>query len=200
VPVGWNNYTLSYGLRAIRRIEPDEELTSSYIDHRLPRNARQQALQIRNFTCQCAWCSLSTEESLQSDRNRHEILTWYDKHHPVAVWFITTPVSENEGYISEGERTIRLCKKEGLEVLMHSFAMNMVLAYSQMADTPNCQKYARMALGIVKARAPPGHKDIGMVEGFIENPKEAAGETWEKRLLNDASSVIPQGVSFCRLF
>ena len=178
----WNNNTFSLELRVTRRIEPDEELTLTYIDHRLPRAARQQALQDYHFTCQCAWCSLPTEESLHSDRNRHEILTWYDSHLPKHLWFATASLDTNESYISEGERIIEVCKKEGLDMLMLSFTVDMVCAYLLMADIQNCRKYAQVALDLTKATSPPGHPDISTMEELLENPRKVAGKKWGSRL------------------
>jgi len=169
-------------IHAVRRIEPNEEITVTYIDHRFPRDVRQRALQQWHFTCQCAWCSLSTEESLQSDRNRHEILNWGDNYPPVSLWSGLTPLSAMRSSISEGETIIEICKKEGLEMLTQLFAIDMVFAYSEMADTPNCLKYARMAFGIALARQPPGHQQLTLLQRYLENPRKAAGEAWGKRL------------------
>ena len=118
----WNENTFSLELCAVRRIKHNEEITVTYIDHRTPRDTRQQKLQQAYcFTCQCAWCSLSAEESLQSDRNRHEILTWCDNHIDLPDG-CATPLSTNESYVSEGKRIIEVCKKEGIENEVGSFA------------------------------------------------------------------------------
>jgi len=67
------------------------------------------------------------EESLQSDRNYHEIFTWYDNHLPPSSW-ITTSLSTNESYFSEDDRNIEVCKKGGTENTMGSFSMGIMLA------------------------------------------------------------------------
>ena len=177
----WNNNTFSLDLHALRRIERDEEITVTYIDHRAPRDARQRALQPYGFTCQCAWCSLPAEESLQSDRNRHEILTWYDNHLRPCLWDLT-PLSTNESYLSEGQRIIEVCKKEGVENQVDSFARDMMVAYSMLADASNCRKYARLMLGIAKAYSVAGQDLVDMAERCLEDPQRAAGKAWGTRL------------------
>jgi hypothetical protein len=99
----------------------------------------------------------------------------------VAHWS-TTPLSTNESYFSEGERVVELCKKEGLEMLMQQFAMDLMVAYTLVADTPNCRKYAQLALDITKVMAPPGHVDIGRMGEYLEDPRKAAGAGWGTRL------------------
>ena len=174
----WNNNTLSMDLHAIRRTERNEEITVTYIDLRAPRDARQRALQQFRFSCQCAWCSLPAEESLESDRNRHEILTWYDNHLSPRLWR-ATPLSTNESYISEGKRIIKVCKKEGLELQLKSFVTDMMVAYALLADASNCRKYARWKLGIPDAHSAQGHENAKI---HIEDPQKAAGRAWGERL------------------
>ena len=175
-----NLNTFSLDLRALRRIEHNEEITVTYIEPRAPRDARRQALQPYCFTCQCAWCSLSAEESLQSDRNRHEILTWYDNHLSVDRW-CATPLSTNQCYLEEGKRIIEVGKKEGIESRVEAFVEDMVLAYALLADTANCRKYARLMLGIAKANVAPGHEHISRAKRYLDNPRKAAGKMWGHR-------------------
>jgi hypothetical protein len=99
-----------------------------------------------------------------------------------------TPLNTDASYFSEGKRTIELCKKEGLEMVMQNFAMDMMIAYSLVADTLNCWKYTRLALGIAKAGAPFSHRDIAMVERYVEDPRTAAGGEWGKRSLRSSGS------------
>ena len=77
---------------------------------------------------------------------------------------------------------IEICKKEGLEMLMLPFTVDMMFAYLLMADIQNCRKYAQVALDLTKATSPPGHPDISTVENLLENPRKVAGEKWGSRL------------------
>ena len=165
-------------LLTFRRIERNEEITVTYIDRLAPRDARQRALQIYGFTCRCAWCNLPAEESLQSDRNRHEIDTWYDNHLTLSLW-CASPLSTNESYLSEGKRVIEMCKKEGLENHLEPFATDMMVAYALLADASNCRKYARLILSLPEAHSARGHKDVKI---YLEDPQKAVGKAWGVRL------------------
>jgi hypothetical protein len=90
-------------------------------------------------------------------------------------------LTTNESYISEGERIIEVCNKEGPDMVMKPYAMDMMVAYSLVADTPNYRGYIRMVLGIIQATAPPGHQDIITVDKFLETPKKPAGGAWGNR-------------------
>jgi hypothetical protein len=177
----WNGDTFSSELRALRRLEPGEELTVTYVNPCAPRDVRREALQVYHFTCECPWCGLSPEESLTSDKNRHEIHTWTDNHLYFIPW-LETPQSTNESYFADGEMVIELCKKEGLEFEIGWFARDMMLGYSLMADTLNCRRYARLMFGVAKAGTLPDKRNLGIATEYLENPRKAAGRQWGNRL------------------
>src|SRR5262245_2034236 len=58
---------------AVRDIEPEEELTISYIDASLTRAERQERLADWGFECACEQCTMSAIEIATSDARLNEI-------------------------------------------------------------------------------------------------------------------------------
>ena len=75
-----------------------------------------------------------------------------------------------------------MCKKEGVENQVDSFARDVMVAYSMLADASNCRKYARLMLGIAKAYSVAGQDLVDMAERCLEDPQRAAGKAWGTRL------------------
>ena len=70
----WNDTKQQEELRAMVDIEPDTEMTASYIDIMLPSMERQDELSYKYcFICHCSLCSLPSKELHVSDYQRKEV-------------------------------------------------------------------------------------------------------------------------------
>ncbi|KAL1674647.1 hypothetical protein EV122DRAFT_220192 [Schizophyllum commune] len=110
----WDSPSFSGSLRAIRDIQPDEEITITYCNPSLSTAERAAALAPYNIKCDCPAC----KDGSASDARRDDIFAKFDK-----VQELESNDAKREMLLS----VIQLIEKEGAEVLPEYYEANRLL-------------------------------------------------------------------------
>ncbi|KAL1755497.1 hypothetical protein FB107DRAFT_290831 [Schizophyllum commune] len=110
----WDSLSFSGSLRAIRDIQPDEEITITYCNPSLSTAERAAALAPYNIKCDCYAC----KDGSASDARRDDIFAKFDK-----VQELESNDAKREMLLS----VIELIEKEGAEVLPEYYEANRLL-------------------------------------------------------------------------
>ncbi|KAL1726159.1 hypothetical protein EV714DRAFT_287407 [Schizophyllum commune] len=110
----WDSLSFSGSLRAIRDIQPDEEITITYCNPSLSTAERAAALAPYNIKCDCPAC----KDGSASDARRDDIFAKFDK-----VQELESNDAKREMLLS----VIELIEKEGAEVLPEYYEANRLL-------------------------------------------------------------------------
>ncbi|KAL1713307.1 hypothetical protein EV715DRAFT_277359 [Schizophyllum commune] len=110
----WDSPSFSGSLRAIRDIQPDEEITITYCNPSLSTAERGSALAPYNIKCDCPAC----KDGSASDARRDDIFAKFDK-----VQELESNEAKREMLLS----VIELIEKEGAEVLPEYYEANRLL-------------------------------------------------------------------------
>lgn len=138
-------------VRAIRDIQPGEELTANYIDSFeatwSTRVDRQKRLSLWNFSCQCEVCSLEGEELKTNDKIREQISL---QHQLVPKYMQTWNIDKALAAAQKKMELMKILKKE-MMTLMPSTLMELYEMYRIAAtlgiDVPqNIEVYKEDAL------------------------------------------------------
>ncbi|KAL1659049.1 hypothetical protein GGF50DRAFT_131319 [Schizophyllum commune] len=110
----WDSLSFSGSLRAIRDIQPDEEITITYCDPSLSTAERAAVLAPYDIVCDCPAC----KDGAASDARRNDIFAKFDQ-----VEELESNDAQRETLLS----VIELIEEEGAEVLPEYYEAHMML-------------------------------------------------------------------------
>jgi hypothetical protein len=116
----WDLDSMSFTVRAIRDLQPDEQITISYCDIYMPREMRRRELQLKyKFLCTCPSCALPDAESARSDQRRHLLRMEVYKadslrdDRPLREW-ASNPALPDNHIVKYGLKILGIMEEEGL--------------------------------------------------------------------------------------
>ncbi|KAK0613173.1 hypothetical protein B0T14DRAFT_384451, partial [Immersiella caudata] len=137
----FDEQTLSMTIRAMKNIEPGEEITLSYTDFGLSYNERQRNLKAKwGFDCDCSICSLPPAEIAESDARRDRIAAMGKtviKHVGNQDW---------KEAIKTHREMLDIIEDETLAPHMGDYYEVMTRLLAANKDMNNAKKYARLAI------------------------------------------------------
>ncbi|KAI2775226.1 SET domain-containing protein [Daldinia loculata] len=154
---------------AARDIELGQELSISYIELMLPREARRSRLRNWGFECACSHCSMSDEEVATSDARLQKI----EELETALENFNQTIVNADTG-----AQLADLYEKERLDVYLGRVYTRAALNFALFGEENKAQKYALAAVEAVERELGPNAADAKAMRILAENPK--AHWTWGK--------------------
>jgi hypothetical protein len=151
-------------------------LTVEYCDNFKPKAERQDLLkELYHFICECPWCKLTGDKSIESDINRNELKSWFEKRVTFRVWVQGLSVTR-KALIDGNESQIETIKAEGLHRILPIIYMDLQLAYVAYADKAKAQKYGQLVLErLEKSSSSTLEKekiDLEDIKKLTENPEE----------------------------
>jgi len=134
----WDTAAQAMVFRALRRVEPGEELCMNYVDVLGTRDTRRAELQERfGFECACAVCVLEGETLEESDRRRATIRRLYDE--------VSKCAKEPTLGMRKAKIALRLLKDESLVHYEASFCFDAFQLCVLVSDFANAKAWARRA-------------------------------------------------------
>jgi hypothetical protein len=128
-----------------------------------------------HFVCECPWCSLTGDKSIESDINRNELKSWLEKRVTFKVWRGCIDVTRN-ALINGNESQIEKLKAEGLHTTLPLIYLDLLLAYVAYADKAKAQKYGQLVLERLKKLSPgilrQNEMDLDDIKKLMEYPEE----------------------------
>ncbi|KAK4442758.1 SET domain-containing protein [Podospora aff. communis PSN243] len=159
----FDEQSLSMTIRAVRNIEPGEEITLSYTDFGLSFHERQQQLKAKwGFDCDCSICSLPPAEIAKSDARREKIVAMGKtviKYVGEQDWKLA---------IKTHREMIEVIEDEGLAPHMGDYYEVMTRLLAANKDMKNARKYARLALEEFEVAGEPNEE----LEQFLKGAQQ----------------------------
>ncbi|KAK3388099.1 hypothetical protein B0T20DRAFT_109278 [Sordaria brevicollis] len=149
---------------AVRTIAVGEELTISYIDGLLPRQARQERLQDWGFECTCSLCSASAEEVEASDKRIQDIKDLEEE--------MDKAVGGGDLTTEMGERLVKLYREEGLETYIGHAYTKAALIYAMFGVEEKAKEYATLAADAMAMELGEEAGDVVAMRQLAERPEE----------------------------
>ncbi|KAI0116661.1 SET domain-containing protein [Hypoxylon sp. NC0597] len=157
----FSSTTLGMEVVAYRDIEPDEELTFSYLPLNLPSEQRQSLIREWGFNCTCSLCTSPAETAI-SDRRRgriQDLLAELDR----------PEVRNHAAAKKRVEEILDLCNKEGLAAQLGDFYAIVAELYSDMGYLDLAKKYGELAVKELMHYAGYDHERTRSATLFLEN-------------------------------
>lgn len=153
----FDSSTFSLQLSAVRKIEQQEEITVSYIDHLCDRVGRQEKLSKWNFECRCPACDLTIQSlaEVQASDTRREVL---NGQYSLAQEFLrasSAAYCHDDGscqaLIKRMDHAISLVREERLFEELATFGRALVRLYAYTGRMELAQKHAMDCFLVVAA-------------------------------------------------
>jgi SET domain len=161
----WSFGSMSFTVRALRNIQPEEQITISYCATLQPRAERQKELLGYSFTCTCSSCSLPDPESARSDIRRGLLLKALDNadsfrdDRPLKEWASDTSLSDDH-IIKHSQKIVTMMEEESLciEGIWTVHYVRLFRAYCALGDREAAKMWAKKVASMMTAFT---GKDIG---------------------------------------
>jgi SET domain len=147
----WSLGSLSFSVRALRNIRPEEQITLSYCPILRSRAERQKDMLSKySFTCNCSSCSLPATESARSDIRRSLLLNAIDNadslrdDRPLKEWASDTSLPDDH-IIKHSQKIIGMMEEEGLheEDLWTVHYARLCKAYCALGNREAAREWAK---------------------------------------------------------
>ncbi|KAH9814618.1 hypothetical protein DFH28DRAFT_295617 [Melampsora americana] len=158
----FDNKTLRVYIHAVRDIALGEEITISYRDMKLSRAERQAAIAHYGFQCTCSHCSMSDEESRESDKRISEIDT--------ILAHLEDYSHNTQANLNMADRLIQLYREERFDGRMAEAYTIATMLYNSFGEIDQVKKYAHLAYSAGILVAGPSWSELSAIEEFQEHP------------------------------
>ncbi|KAL8389095.1 hypothetical protein RB595_008792 [Gaeumannomyces hyphopodioides] len=151
---------LTHITTAVRDIQPDEEISLSYIDLMQPRARRQARLREWGFDCRCKQCSLPAGAAAASDANVARIRE------------LTDALDGPDGAVTAdtGRELVALHERERLDLYLGAACTRAALNYGMFGMRNEAVEYAEQAVEALTRQLGPGAADIPSLRALVEDP------------------------------
>ncbi|KAI0141696.1 SET domain-containing protein [Xylariaceae sp. FL1272] len=155
---------------AARDIEPDEELSVSYVDVFLHSKERKERIRRWGFECVCSLCTSSKDETETSDARLGRIAQLQADLNNFEQLKVTA---------NTGAEYVALVEEEGLHAHLGSVYTRAALNFALFGDEARAQEYAQKAVKALSLELGPESGDVKAMRGLADDPK--THWTWGKR-------------------